>query len=122
MISARPNRRAPAVIANATRLADQRAASSPGPREMFRSRHTHNATSSTTIGAPRREWYQPKISVPAANDSPGSIVNVRYRPSSSGEESEPAHREAPIIRARSEEHTSELQSRFDLVCRLLLEK
>src|SRR5207249_6400081 len=26
------------------------------------------------------------------------------------------------IKARSEEHTSELQSRFDLVCRLLLEK
>src|SRR5207249_6984978 len=29
---------------------------------------------------------------------------------------------APGSRARSEEHTSELQSRFDLVCRLLLEK
>src|SRR5207249_8229093 len=27
-----------------------------------------------------------------------------------------------IRRIRSEEHTSELQSRFDLVCRLLLEK
>src|SRR5699024_12413093 len=27
-----------------------------------------------------------------------------------------------LLRARSEEHTSELQSRFDLVCRLLLEK
>src|SRR5699024_11933570 len=27
-----------------------------------------------------------------------------------------------IRRSRSEEHTSELQSRFDLVCRLLLEK
>src|SRR5207249_9712805 len=27
-----------------------------------------------------------------------------------------------VIEARSEEHTSELQSRFDLVCRLLLEK
>src|SRR5207249_9058610 len=27
-----------------------------------------------------------------------------------------------IARGRSEEHTSELQSRFDLVCRLLLEK
>src|SRR5438067_6134393 len=27
-----------------------------------------------------------------------------------------------ISRERSEEHTSELQSRFDLVCRLLLEK
>src|SRR5438067_7809592 len=26
------------------------------------------------------------------------------------------------VRERSEEHTSELQSRFDLVCRLLLEK
>src|SRR5699024_3166162 len=29
---------------------------------------------------------------------------------------------APSLRNRSEEHTSELQSRFDLVCRLLLEK
>src|SRR5699024_12539766 len=28
----------------------------------------------------------------------------------------------PDIQIRSEEHTSELQSRFDLVCRLLLEK
>src|SRR6266513_2189701 len=28
----------------------------------------------------------------------------------------------PLRPARSEEHTSELQSRFDLVCRLLLEK
>src|SRR5699024_12164411 len=27
-----------------------------------------------------------------------------------------------VYRKRSEEHTSELQSRFDLVCRLLLEK
>src|SRR5437868_12686171 len=27
-----------------------------------------------------------------------------------------------VVRDRSEEHTSELQSRFDLVCRLLLEK
>src|SRR5699024_11313773 len=27
----------------------------------------------------------------------------------------------PLLGARSEEHTSELQSRFDLVCRLLLE-
>src|SRR5207249_8662675 len=28
----------------------------------------------------------------------------------------------PFVAIRSEEHTSELQSRFDLVCRLLLEK
>src|SRR5699024_6106734 len=30
--------------------------------------------------------------------------------------------EPPLFEVRSEEHTSELQSRFDLVCRLLLEK
>src|SRR5699024_11407215 len=31
------------------------------------------------------------------------------------------YREGPVPGGRSEEHTSELQSRFDLVCRLLLE-
>src|SRR5699024_12115571 len=40
-----------------------------------------------------------------------------------GEEHEPGDgRDDGRRRARSEEHTSELQSRFDLVCRLLLEK
>src|SRR5699024_11270055 len=35
----------------------------------------------------------------------------------------PTRRGVPVrCCARSEEHTSELQSRFDLVCRLLLEK
>src|SRR5207249_10663805 len=33
-----------------------------------------------------------------------------------------AHKNQMIVNGRSEEHTSELQSRFDLVCRLLLEK
>src|SRR5699024_12196538 len=33
-----------------------------------------------------------------------------------------ANREPDTYNDRSEEHTSELQSRFDLVCRLLLEK
>src|SRR5438067_9594161 len=32
------------------------------------------------------------------------------------------HRHTSVTNTRSEEHTSELQSRFDLVCRLLLEK
>src|SRR5699024_12759263 len=38
--------------------------------------------------------------------------------------SEEAHLSYPLLPSvpRSEEHTSELQSRFDLVCRLLLEK
>src|SRR3712207_9207020 len=34
----------------------------------------------------------------------------------------PARRRADLLRRRSEEHTSELQSRQYLVCRLLLEK
>src|SRR5437667_4390994 len=34
----------------------------------------------------------------------------------------PACRSRPATRVRSEEHTSELQSHHDLVCRLLLEK
>src|SRR5437868_9230291 len=38
-------------------------------------------------------------------------------------EHDPAHARHHLQRLRrSEEHTSELQSRFDLVCRLLLEK
>src|SRR5207249_6770408 len=40
------------------------------------------------------------------------------RASVAGPETKSARRSGP----RSEEHTSELQSRFDLVCRLLLEK
>src|SRR5207249_11045132 len=34
----------------------------------------------------------------------------------------PLEKRTSILQQRSEEHTSELQSRFDLVCRLLLEK
>src|SRR5437773_8939481 len=48
---------------------------------------------------------------------PAQIMLTRRNP--------PGNREliaAVIIRSRSEEHTSELQSHHDLVCRLLLEK
>src|SRR5207248_4096849 len=44
----------------------------------------------------------------------GSLVNDRQ-----AADSVPQH---PPSRLRSEEHTSELQSPYDLVCRLLLEK
>src|SRR5699024_11897022 len=40
----------------------------------------------------------------------------------SGVLQQPGVRTIPVSLPRSEEHTSELQSRFDLVCRLLLEK
>src|SRR5699024_11783922 len=50
----------------------------------------------------------------------GSMINVPRcaKPSSSSSTSKIRE----IFCERSEEHTSELQSRFDLVCRLLLEK
>src|SRR5699024_12299971 len=46
----------------------------------------------------------------ALGENPKSVYNERH--------------ETPVTRmaSRSEEHTSELQSRFDLVCRLLLDK
>src|SRR6266513_4718210 len=50
---------------------------------------------------------------PAVSD-PGAVLVAAAR-----------ERDVPIVTVpgpRSEEHTSELQSRFDLVCRLLLEK
>src|SRR5699024_11744602 len=46
-------------------------------------------------------------------------------PSSVGKcaaEMTPRYEHSIFVNERSEEHTSELQSRFDLVCRLLLEK
>src|SRR6267143_5230199 len=55
----------------------------------------------------------------------GSIsrAEVRPRPVSTGSRPKAASRPVPArSAARSEEHTSELQSQFHLVCRLLLEK
>src|SRR6266705_1966645 len=39
-----------------------------------------------------------------------------------GRTAHPSGKSGPTLRRRSEEHTSELQSPYDLVCRLLLEK
>src|SRR3989442_9417249 len=49
--------------------------------------------------------------------APGALLAALRRPRPVGDEVQPGER-----RARSEEHTSELQSRPHLVCRLLLEK
>src|SRR5699024_11803528 len=57
---------------------------------------------------PVSDVYRPRV-LPARSDSQDLMVLS----SSSA---------AEFIFLRSEEHTSELQSRFDLVCRLLLEK
>src|SRR2546428_6182930 len=44
------------------------------------------------------------------------------RPAREGARPQDTHRRRGRVRVRSGEHTSELQSRSDLVCRLLLEK
>src|SRR5438067_4860453 len=58
--------------------------------------------------------------------SPGQRATSGGQGSGVAETNEPDPTLAPVRpvakRPRSEEHTSELQSRFDLVCRLLLEK
>src|SRR5438034_2916911 len=46
----------------------------------------------------------------------------RTAPPSRGRRRPPGRWSLPVSRQRSEEHTSELQSHSDLVCRLLLEK
>src|SRR5699024_11896725 len=62
------------------------------------------------------------------DESQGSHEHRLSRPRGGGKEvASPCGRRVSVHRAsacecRSEEHTSELQSRFDLVCRLLLEK
>src|SRR5699024_12857711 len=61
---------------------------------------------------------------PAANspDAPYVPVNKSNISSELAYASDPGVNQSPLLSMRSEEHTSELQSRFDLVCRLLLEK
>src|SRR5699024_11296399 len=88
-----------------------------------------------TRSSPRRS-SAPPASSPASCGSPwASSTSTTSSPTSSGawprSPPEPVRptggagatrRVLAAHRARSEEHTSELQSRFDLVCRLLLEK
>src|SRR2546422_1305940 len=79
---------------------------------------------------PYTTLFRSRWRAPAAAPPPPPAPSCRRRPPAahSGSSSPPARRRrrarpppgAP--RARSEEHTSELQSRLHLVCRLLLEK
>src|SRR5207249_11432777 len=56
----------------------------------------------------------PAPATPDANPPRGKPVSA-----SAGRHISPSSLPAPAAQSRSEEHTSELQSRFDLVCRLL---
>src|SRR5699024_12458930 len=73
----------------------------------FPTRRSSDLSWSSTLASASRSWLQkPSCSLQ-------SVVSVVYTVSGSP---------SACRSQRSEEHTSELQSRFDLVCRLLLEK
>src|SRR5207237_10572414 len=58
-----------------------------------------------------------------ADQWPGELCRTRYRRPSARANQPARHRkDLPAHERRSEEHTSELQSHLNLVCRLLLEK
>src|SRR5947207_8869521 len=59
---------------------------------------------------------------PEVTCSPDATTASYSRASCSGEASRHHSTSSLVLPARSEEHTSELQSHSDLVCRLLLEK
>src|SRR5699024_11702908 len=63
-----------------------------------------------------------RLARPAARIAPSGEVSGGDAAQPPGERPATSRRRADGPRARSEEHTSELQSRFDLVCRRLLEK
>src|SRR2546421_6035672 len=70
-------------------------------------------------GGPRGTRRSPPATPAAHPRAPARCS--RSRAPGRGASARPARRRGPQTR-RSEEHTSELQSRSDLVCRLLLEK
>src|SRR2546430_13686415 len=63
------------------------------------------------------KWKNSCAATPAKYSSDGTPMAVEYECSMP-----PPPAPLPMCRIRSEEHTSELQSQSNLVCRLLLEK
>src|SRR5207249_11415188 len=87
------------------------------PRDLpsFPTRRSSDLVSSSARSSPSRR------SASSARRRAPSISDRRARSARRmAAAASPCAARAP--RSRSEEHTSELQSRFDLVCRLLLEK
>src|SRR3989442_11935806 len=76
------------------------------------------------IRRPPRSTLFPYTTLFRSRSSPGCRASARSTPSPWRSGPAPSHaaRSSARRRCRSEEHTSELQSRPHLVCRLLLEK
>src|SRR5699024_9756432 len=70
-------------------------------------------------------WYKDDVTAKQFADelaALGPVNEITVRINSGGGDVFAAQSIGNLLEQRSEEHTSELQSRFDLVCRLLLEK
>src|SRR5256884_2416938 len=80
------------------------------------------STSTSSPAPPDRSRYA------SMKETCTEVTNQRRRPSTASNRAESARARNGFVRkssapsSRSEEHTSELQSRLHLVCRLLLEK
>src|SRR5699024_8389730 len=69
------------------------------------------------------DWYLAELDLSGrSTDPPPGATEAEVHAATLDEREREALREQARAHDRSEEHTSELQSRFDLVCRLLLEK
>src|SRR5207249_5590620 len=94
-------------------------------------RRVRNPRNSETQSRPQQEWHQGIKKSWAANPAWGHESEIRYDHQSNEHQHDFEVVSYGLLSGledhvrptqRSEEHTSELQSRFDLVCRLLLEK
>src|SRR5438270_10098702 len=74
-----------------------------------------------TIRPPPRSTLFPYTTLFRSVGGLGLAASANLHPGRAGL-FEPVHGSAPALEQRSEEHTSELQSQSNLVCRLLLEK
>src|SRR5438445_4834737 len=74
------------------------------------------------IRRPPRSTLFPYTTLFRSQNRLGFLVAVAKDLTADRAESDPAFRQLSAVEQRSEEHTSELQSRQYLVCRLLLEK
>src|SRR5438034_7352724 len=72
---------------------------------------------STRLGAFRHDGHQALSKVRSSGNRGGALSAHRQKA-----HPQRSNRDDPAHARRSEEHTSELQSHSDLVCRLLLEK
>src|SRR5207249_9953681 len=83
----------------------------PPPSTLFPYTTLFRSSCSTASSSPLRRSWSRRSTSPSSPMARCWAWRRSWPPSS-----------ADSTRCRSEEHTSELQSRFDLVCRLLLEK